>query len=114
MDSIDARILIDGWDLIRSDHVSDSKKGGVCIYYKEHILLNKQDDICTLDYFLGTEICSQSEKCFLTCLYRSSCQNHEELENFYVDFDLLLSNISDEIPICSIIIGGFNARTPTQ
>ena len=24
----------------RSDHTSDSKRGGVCIYYKEHTLLN--------------------------------------------------------------------------
>ena len=32
--SADNRITIDGYNLIRSDHPSDSKKGGVCIYYK--------------------------------------------------------------------------------
>ena len=37
--SDDNRITIDGYNLIRSDHPSDSKKGGVCIYYKEHIPL---------------------------------------------------------------------------
>ena len=36
--SDDNRIKIDGYSLIRSDHPSDSKKGGVCVYYKEHIL----------------------------------------------------------------------------
>ena len=42
--------------------LSDSKKGGVCIYYKEHISLIKWDDICTLDNCLVTEIRSQTEK----------------------------------------------------
>ena len=46
---------------------------------------------------------------FLTCIYRSPGQNDEEFENFCVNFDLLLSNINDEIPICSIITGDFNA-----
>ena len=63
------RISIDGYNLIRADHPSDSKRGGVCIYYKEHILLIKRDDICTSDNCLVTEIHSQGEKCFLTCVY---------------------------------------------
>ena len=33
---------------------------------------------CTLDNCLATEIRSQNEKCFLTCIYRSPSQNHEE------------------------------------
>ena len=111
IDSSDTRILIDGYNLIRSDHPSDSKRGGVCIYYKEHIPLIKRDDICTLDNCLVTEIRLQSEKCFLTCTYRSPSQNNEEFENFCVNFDLLLSNINEEIPICSIITGDFNARS---
>ena len=44
----DNRTKIDGYNLIKSDHPSDSKKGEVCIYYKEHIPLVKRDDICTL------------------------------------------------------------------
>ena len=37
----DDRISIDGYNLIRADHPSDSKRGGDCIYYKEHIPLIK-------------------------------------------------------------------------
>ena len=62
IDSSDTRILIDRYNLMRSDHSSDSKRGGVCIYYKEHIPVIKPDDICTLDKCLVTEIRSQSEK----------------------------------------------------
>ena len=61
--SDDNRIKLDGYNLIRSDHPSDSKRGGVC-YYEEHIPFIKRDDICTLDNCLVTEIRSQNEKYF--------------------------------------------------
>ena len=40
-------ISLDGYNIIRADHPSDFKRGGVCIYYKEHILLIKRDEIQT-------------------------------------------------------------------
>ena len=64
--------------MIRSGHLSDSKKGGACIYYEEHVSLIKWDDICTVDKCLVTEIRSQNEKRFLTCLYHSPSQSHDE------------------------------------
>ena len=108
--SDDDKIKIDGYNLIRSDHPSDSKRGGVCIYYKEHIPLIKRDDLCTLDNCLVTEIRSQNEKCFFSCIYRSPSQNRDESENFSLKFDLLLNKINDEFPLCSVITGDFNAR----
>ena len=57
IDSNDTRILVDGYKLIRSDYPSNSKRGSVCIYYKEHFRLIKRDDICTLDNCLVTETC---------------------------------------------------------
>ena len=106
----DHKLKIDGYNLIRSDHPSDSKKGGVCIYYKEHITLIRRDDLCTLDNCLVTEIRSQNEKCFLTCAYRSPRQSHEEFEIFCKKFDILLSQINDEFLLCSIVTKDFNAR----
>ena len=103
----DDRIKIDGCNLRRPDRPSDSKKGEICIYFKEHISLIKRDDICTLDNCL---IHSQNEKCFLTCLYRSPSQSQDEFENFCTNFDILLSQINDELPICSFVTCGFNAR----
>ena len=35
----DPRLAIDGYELIRCDHPSDTKRGGVCIYYKSHLPL---------------------------------------------------------------------------
>ena len=33
----DSLLEIDGYNLIRSDHPNDIKRGGVCIYYKESL-----------------------------------------------------------------------------
>ena len=61
----DNRILIDGYHLTKADHLSNSERGRVCIYYKDHIPLIKRDDICTLDHWLVTEIRLQGGKLFL-------------------------------------------------
>ena len=49
-------------------------------------------------------------KCFFTCLYESPNQNHEELENFSSNLDLLLSNINDNHPTSLILIGDFKEK----
>ena len=108
--SDDNRILIDGYNLRRSDHLSDSKKGGVCIYNKEHIPLILRDDINTLGSCLVTKIRLQNEKYFLTFIYRSPYQGQDEFKKFCTNFDILLNNINDELPLCSIVTGDFNAR----
>ena len=41
----DNRINIAGYSLLRADHRSNTKKGGVCIYYKNFLPLIKTDDI---------------------------------------------------------------------
>ena len=88
----------------------DSKKGGVCVYYREHIPLILQDGINILDKCLVTEILSQNEKCFLTRIYCSPSENRDEFENFCTNFDILLNNINDELPLCLIVTGDFNGR----
>ena len=93
------KILIDGYNLIRADHASDSKRDGVYICYKEHIPLIKRDRTCTLDNCLVTEMRSQGEKYFLICIYCSPSQSHDEFD------DLLLSNLNHEFPLCSIVTG---------
>ena len=33
------KALLEGYNLIRSDHPSNTKRGGVCIYYKESLVV---------------------------------------------------------------------------
>ena len=110
LDSEDDRLKIEGYNLRRSDHPSGSKKGGVCVYYKEHIPLVRRDDLCTLSNCLVTEIRLENEKCFLACLYRSLSQTQHEFESFCTNLDTLMDHINNELPICSVITGDLNAR----
>ena len=111
IDSSDERITIEGYTFSRTDHPSNEKRGGICIYYKEHLPVIKIDDLCNLNGCLVLEIRIGGEKCFFSCLYKSPSQGREEYESFCTDFDSLLSNINDLSLPCSIIIDDFNARS---
>ena len=103
--------MINGYALLRADHLRNNKRGGVCLYFKEHLLLIRRNDVSILQECLETEFIVDNENYFFTCLHRSPNQNHEDLENFNSNFDLLLSNINYNHPTCSVIIGDFNAKS---
>ena len=74
----DENIMINGYWLLREDYPSNSKHGGVCLYFKEHLLLIRGNDLSVLQERLVTKIIVDKEKCFFTCIYRSPNQNHED------------------------------------
>ena len=56
------RINIAGYSLLRADHPSNTKKGGVCLYYKDFLLLIRKYDITDLKECLVMEITVENEK----------------------------------------------------
>ena len=74
----DENIMINGYSLLREDHPSNSKHGGVCLYFKEDLQLIRGNDLSVLQERLVTKIIVDKEKCFFTCIYRSPNQNHED------------------------------------
>ena len=56
------RINIAGYSLLRADHPSNTKKGGVCVYYKDFLLLIRKYDITDLKKCLVMEITVENEK----------------------------------------------------
>ena len=57
------------------------------------------------------KIRNRGEKCFFSCLYRLPSQDQEELQSFYADFNLFLSNINNLRPACSIITSDLSPRS---
>ena len=43
------------YSVIRADHPSNTKRGGVCLYYNEHLPIIRKDDISNLKECLVTE-----------------------------------------------------------
>ena len=86
-------LIIDGYKLIRADHPSDTKRGGVCIYHKESISV-KVLNISQLSECLVCELSIQNKKGYFVTLYRSPSQSHDDFQTFFKEFDKLLTNIT--------------------
>ena len=106
----DERIDIKGYNLLKADHPSDIKRGGVCIHYKEHLPIIKRYDVCTPKECLVTEF-TLDKKVLFSCLYRSPSQAQGEIEEFFNNLILLLSNANDVNTTLSLIIVDFNAKS---
>ena len=96
--------------LLIVDHPTSSKRGGVCLCYKDYLPLIARNDLSIMQESFVTEISVNNEKCFFTCLYTSPSQSHEELNIFCSNLDLLLSNINDNHSTCWILVHDFKAK----
>ena len=106
----DNRLSIPGYSMMRADHPSNTKRGGVCLYYKEHLRIIRRNDISNLKECLVTEITAKNERCFLTYLYRSPSQNREQFQSFCDSLETLMNN-SDSLNSSILIINGdFNGK----
>ena len=106
----DERLQLPGYVMEKSDHPSNDKRGGVCLYYKENLPIVKRDDLAYLTECLVWEIKVKKSKCFVTCLYRSPSQNSDEMEMFLSGVEQIFSSIALENPSFSLVIGDFNAK----
>ena len=107
----DPRLKLQGYELLRSDHPNSTRpRGGVSIYYKEHLPLRVRNDISPLQECLVCEIKINGKKCFITCLYRSPNQSPTEFIDFTDGLEATYLNINLELPFCSIVLGDFNAK----
>ena len=87
---IDVNTLsIPGYSMMRADHPSNTKRDGVCLYYKEHLPIIRRDNISNLQECLVSEITLKNKQCFLTRLYRSPSQNCEQIKSFCDSLDIL-------------------------
>ena len=68
--------------MVRADHPSNNKRGGVCIYFKQSLPLIRRGDLSTMQEAIMTEISEKNETYFFTCFYRSPSQSHDKFENF--------------------------------
>ena len=106
----DQSLNFQGYKMIRADHPNNTKHGGVCMYYKEHLPLKIRSDISTLKECLVVEIKVNRQKIFISCIYRSPSQSSDEFDDFYINFENTLSKLNVESPLCSIVLGDFNAK----
>ena len=103
--------MIEGCNLIRSDHPSNTKRGGVCIYYKESLAVCIVN-ITSLTECLVCEVTIQNKKGYVAVVYRSPSQSTSEFESFLSGLEDLLSNALCSKFKFTAVLGDLNARSP--
>ena len=103
-------LLIPGYHLLRADHPENRKKGGVCLYYKEQLSLRQIET----PYFSQCILCTltvQNKVGYVAVIYRSPSQSVNEFDDFLLNFEKLLNQISQLKSSFLVILGDFNARS---
>ena len=106
----DNALSIEGYSITRPDHPSNTKRGGVCIYYNDKISVRQMSNI-HLPECLACEIVIGKKKGYVVTLYRSPSQNQSEFEHFLLSLENLLCNIRSKDPAFTNLLGDFNARS---
>ena len=101
---------IPGYNLVRSDHPSNNKRGGVCIYYKASSPL-RVINICFLQECIILEIMIGDKQCSLVALYRSFSQNQDEFDSFSKNLEITLDKLALNNPFMLVVIGDLNAKS---
>ena len=106
---VDDHVEISGYTLIRSDHPSNTKRGGVYLYYKNNlpqrvINIGYLNECLTLEHKVGDNICN------FVVLYSSTSQSQEEFEIFSNNSEMILDIQAQKNPFLMTTIGDFNAK----
>ena len=92
--SDDKKLEIAGYNLVREDHPSNSKRGGVCVYNKSSLPF-KVVNVKYLQESISFELRIGGKCCKFSCVYRSPSQTQDEFETFLTNFESTLDKIHE-------------------
>ena len=101
---------IPGHNLVRSDHPSNNKRGGICIYYKASPLL-RVIRFSFLQECIIFEVLIGDKHCTFVALYRSSSQDQDELDSFSKNLEINLDKLALNNPFMLVVTRDLNAKS---
>ena len=106
-------ISIEGFsrEIFRSDHPSNSKIGGTCIYFRESLPIKRGNDLEELRELIVTEVIIPHKQVFFITVYRSLSLNSMQFEDFIDKLQRKVEKIQAENPHSLILTGDFNCRS---
>ena len=96
--------------MIRSDHRSNTKRGGVCLHHKNYLPLRVLN-ISYLKECLKFELKIGDKSCNFIALYRFPSQSQDDFETFSDKFEMTLETLAQKGSFLTKIIGDFNAKS---
>ena len=106
----DNNLEISSYNLIPSDHPSNNKREGICIYYK-HFLPLRIFNVQYLQECINFEMKNGDRVCNSISLYRYRSQTLDDFQTFSKNFELNLENIVHRNPFRVVVSGDFNAKS---
>ena len=106
----DDNLEIPGCYLFRADHPSNTKREGVCIYYRNSLPL-KILNIQYLHDCINFEIRIGGKLCRFVSLYRSPSQSQDDFESFANNFELNINTATAHNYFLTVVLGYFNAKS---
>ena len=97
-----------GYNLVRSDHPSNSKRGGVCINQKASLPL-RVINICFLLECITFKVMIRNKQCYFVALYRSPSQNQDQFDSFSKNLEITLDTLKLSNPSMLAAIRDLNA-----
>ena len=108
--SEDNKFYLPGYNLLRADHTSNAKEGGVCICFKNSLPL-KVLDIQLLQECINFEIKIADKICNFISLYKSPSQSKDGFESFADNLELNLDSVVHRNTYLIVVLGDFNAQS---
>ena len=97
---------------MRSDHLSNEKRGGICIYHNNYLPLR----IIDINYLIESvryELMID-KLCNFTALYRSPCQSQDQFESFKEDLEINHESALQNNHFLVVLLVDFNAKSINQ
>ena len=105
----DDNLKIEGYNIVRSDHPSNSRRGSVCIYYNPSAL--KILDIKYLQECIVFQVLIANKLCNFISLYRSPSQPANIFDRFADNLELILDEVANHNLFLIVLLGDFNAKS---
>ena len=106
----DTRLELPDYNLFRSDHPSNDKRGDICIYYKSTLPLRILN-ISNLDECINFEVSIANKVCCFIQLFKSPNQKQDEFQEFKSNLEMNLDALPTNNPFLTVMIGDFNTKS---
>ena len=105
----DDNLKSEGYNIVRSDHLSNSRKSGACIYYKPFTL--KILDIKYLQEGIIVQVLIENNLCNFISVYRSPSQPTDSFDEIVDSLELTLDEVAYHKPFLIPVLGNFNVKS---
>ena len=103
-------VIIQDYELFRSYHLLQHKRGGVCIYFRNSYPL-KILNIHYLQESISFELQVISKICKFVSLYLSPSQTSDDFEKFANNFELTLDTLDESNSDLIVVLGDINIKS---